>query len=766
MLLILTEKPSAAANFAKAFGGKSGTYNGQSYKIVNSYGHILEFKEPHEMVPDDEADLFRGWEPGLMPWDISKMSWQKKPKVSNFGGKKQSMRGHINLIKKESKDCSAVVIATDVDPSGEGQLLAWEVIDAIGWTGPVKRLYFADEGAPSLQKGFKTMKDIPNKMKDGDFVKADTRSKWDFISMQLTRIATHASRQEGYNVVVRSGRLKSVIVKLVADQLDEIKNYKKTPYYEVKFKDENGHVYARKVADDAVDGVRFPQKKEADSDLRKYKADTVVEDGKTRKTSAPGKLLDLGGLSSILASKGFKAKEVLSTYQKMYEKQIVSYPRTEDKYITKGQFDEMLPLVDSIANVVGVDVRKLTHRSPRKTHVRDGGAHGANRPGLKVPVSLDSLTQFGPSAKFIYETLAKNFLAMFGEDYVYDTITAHIEHYPSFKTSFSVPVSLGYKGIFDSESESKDKDEDEDTNNKPLGSMGHPFVFEGFNKKPPYPTMKWVMKRLEKFNVGTGATRTSTLAEITTGKTALLSESRGKLSMTQIGDISAVLLDGAMIADAKVTEDLFNNMNLVGHFKMDPKKVIDSATQLIQHDKQVFLRNAKKLNTKVGKPKGAAKGKMVKEKASGTLQTTGSTVSFNKEWSGHTFTDSEVTVLLAGETITIEAISSKTGKPFIVKGKLEEQQFKGVKGTIDFWGFKPQFEERKKASDMTAQTAPFKPEWSQHKFTKAEETALRNGETVNIDAISKAGKPYSVDVTFELTSYNGNQFWGIVPHFN
>ena len=78
MLLILTEKPSAAANFAKAFGGKSGTYNGQSYKIVNSYGHILEFKEPHEMVPDDEADLFRGWEPGLMPWDISKMSWQKK----------------------------------------------------------------------------------------------------------------------------------------------------------------------------------------------------------------------------------------------------------------------------------------------------------------------------------------------------------------------------------------------------------------------------------------------------------------------------------------------------------------------------------------------------------------------------------------------------------------------------------------------------------------------------------------------------------------
>lgn len=766
MLMILTEKPSAAKNFAKALGGKTGTYDGKQYKIVNSVGHLLTFKEPHEMVhPDDAAD-YQGWEPGLMPWDISKMSWEKKPIISTFGGKKESMQKLINQIKQEAKGCSAIVIATDVDPSGEGQLLAWEVINAIGWNGPVKRMYFTDEGAPSLQKGFKTMKDIPSQAKDGDFVKADARSRWDYISMQLTRIATHAARTSGYNAVVRQGRLKSVIVKMVADQLDAINNYKKTPYYEVKYKDENGHVYTRKVTDDDVDGIRFAAESDADKDKSKFGPSAVVDDGTKRKSKAPGKLLDLGALSSILATQGFKAKEVLATYQKMYDRQIVSYPRTEDKYITQGQFDEMLPLVDKIASVVNVDKSLLTHRKSRSTHVKDGGAHGANRPGLVVPKSLDSLSVFGPSAKAIYLTLAKNFLAMFGEDYIYDTITGHVQDHPTFKTSFSVPVDLGFKKIFDSENESKDKDDDEaDDNIKPLGKKATSFVFEGFNKKPPYPTMKWVMSRLEKYNVGTGATRTSTLAEVSNGKTALLGESRGKLTMTQIGEISAVLIDGAYISDVKVTEKLFNNMDEVGKFKLDPNAVIDSATKLVAHDKKVFLANAGKLQAKVGKAKGAVKANAPKEKATGVYNKTGDQISFNIEWSGHRFTDDEVSKLLNGDTIEIDAVSAKTKQPFKVKGNLEQQTFKGKNGLVPFWGFSPKFEPKKKATELTAQSAPFKPEWSGHKFTKAEETKLRNGEKINIKAKSKAGKPYTVDVTFELTEFNGNPFWGIVPHF-
>lgn len=75
----------------------------------------------------------------------------------------------------------------------------------------------------------------------------------------------------------------------------------------------------------------------------------------------------------------------------MYENQIVSYPRTEDMEVTPEQFGELLPLVDKIAGVVGVDTSLLSHRTARKTHVKEGGAHGANRPGINVPESLAEL---------------------------------------------------------------------------------------------------------------------------------------------------------------------------------------------------------------------------------------------------------------------------------------------------------------------------------------------------------------------------------------
>ena len=153
--LILAEKPSAAKNFAAAFGGMSGTYNGQKYTITALFGHMLEFVEPHEMV-DHEADkeIFKSWSSEHIPWDLSKMSWAKQPKASRNPrtGKTTTVASNIAAIKKEAKNCSAIVIATDKDPTGEGQMIGWEVIQAIGWTGDVKRLYFIDESEKELQK--------------------------------------------------------------------------------------------------------------------------------------------------------------------------------------------------------------------------------------------------------------------------------------------------------------------------------------------------------------------------------------------------------------------------------------------------------------------------------------------------------------------------------------------------------------------------------------------------------------------------------------
>lgn len=756
--LLLAEKPSAAKNFEKALGGMTGSFNGQSYKVQALYGHMLEFVEPHEMVSGEQAKKdFQSWEPGSMPWDISQLSWKKQAQRSkNKMGKVTSKASAIKDVKKAAEGASAIVIATDKDPSGEGQLIGWEIIQAIGWKGPVKRMYFIDESEKELQKGFKNIVDLPSADKDGEYVKADVRSRWDFISMQLTRIATHAARNKGYGVpVVRQGRLKSVITKLVADQLALVKAYKKKPYFEVKFKDDKGNTYSRSFDEDK-DNWRFDQKADAQADIKKYGASNVVQDSKTRKETAPGKLLDLGGLASILGTKGYKSKEVLATYQKMYEAKIVSYPRTEDKFISTEQFNEMLPLVDKIAKVVGADVSLLTHRTPRKTHVKDGGAHGANRPGTTVPASLDAISSYGPSAKAIYELLAKNFLAMFGENYVYDSIKGHIEKYPAFTTTVSVPVKMGFKAIFDADKETE-IEESEDMVSVGLGSTSKPVIAEGVNKKPPHPSHKWLEKQLSKYEVGTGATRVSTLSEITNGKTALLTDTKGKLNLTKIGEIAAVLLQGSQIGDPGVTEKLFKAMKDAGDFKVRPFDVLATATDLIKHDKEVFYRNAEKLKVLVGSAEGSMKPRVPKEKVEGVYQPTGEKVSFNKEWSGYTFTDTDTQRLLDGEMITIEVTGKSSGKKLKVEGSLTQGVYKGK----PFWGF-----QRKDGTSYTRETAPFPKEWAGHVFTESERKALVSGEKIKIEATSsKTGQKFEVNVTFELREYKGNKSWGIEPHF-
>ena len=711
---ILTEKPSASRNFAKALGGMKGTYNGENYVIVASRGHLYEFVDPVDQVKGDALqEKYRSWSLQYLPWDEKDFAWKKTLKKDG--------KTTLSAIKAGLAGCDEIVIATDDDPTGEGELLAWEILDACKFH-PAKwsRMYFTDEAPASIQKAFKSRVEIKSMATDMDYVKADLRSKTDYMSMQHTRIATKCG--DGHSVL-RQGRLKSVMVKFVGDAIEAVKNYKKIPYYENRFKDENGVSYSD------PDATRYKTRSDVPGGLT---SSAVIVDSKQMKSTTPPKLLDLAGMSAILSGKGVKAKAVLEVYQKMYEDQIVSYPRTEDKTITKEQFDELLPLVDKIAGVVGVDTKLLTHRTPRSTHVKNQGAHGANRPGINVPKSLEELKKYGNIAPAIYELLAKNFLAMFGEDYEYELQKGHLEKYPSYKGSVSVPKKLGYKAIFNNE------DPDENENAKGLGTKADPFIYEGFPPKPPMPTMKWLMKQLEKYDVGTGATRTSIYAEVTSEKAKfpLLKETKGKLTMTEYGDMSYALLPGTHIGDVKFTESLMQDMRDVAAGKKKPEDCLRAFQQIVIDDMKVMQENANKT-----KKEGTIKMSNDVERVQGTWN--GQQISFKREWSGHRFTDGEVADLLAGKTIVIDATSSKTGKPFQCEGRLEEQ----IYNDKTYVGFK-----------NLGFIAAFPDEWCEHKFTADERTALEAGQKVQITAKSKKGKDFTTFVTYE----NGR----IVPHFD
>ena len=121
MELILAEKPSAARNFAKALGGKTGNYAGTEYKITNLRGHVMGLLPPDKQVPTEKVEFYKSWDLENLPWNLNDFAWKK--------GILSGCKDIISGLKDELKEADCVVIATDVDPSGEGELLAWEALD-------------------------------------------------------------------------------------------------------------------------------------------------------------------------------------------------------------------------------------------------------------------------------------------------------------------------------------------------------------------------------------------------------------------------------------------------------------------------------------------------------------------------------------------------------------------------------------------------------------------------------------------------------------
>ena len=683
--LILAEKPSAARNFAKALGGRRGVFEGTEYCICSLVGHVMGLsRSAADQVAPELVERYESWDVDLLPWDASDIAFARVPD--------DSAQDVLDGLADTLKGAREVCIATDVDPSGEGELLAWEALDFCGWQGRTTRMYHADEEASSVRKAFSAREELPSMERDGDYVRAWVRDRWDWLSMQWTRAATGIARECGVDVLLREGRLKSVIVSLVAAQQAAYDGYRKVPFFEARFRSDTGVIFAV-AADDAVrvasrDALALPSPATS----------SVTVDSTTPKRKAPPRLPDLTDLAARLAPMGIAPKQVLETYQAMYEDQVVSYPRTEDRFVSPEQFREMLSLTDRIAAAVGVDTSCLTHIAARKTHVRAGGAHGANRPGSHVPRSLSELDRYGKGAREIYKALATAWLATLAEDKEFDHIEGHVDAHPAYVGSLDVTTSSGWTALL-KEEEDEGEGEEGAEGARELGTTCEAFAFEGKNRRPQRPTVKWLKGRLEKYDVGTASTRTSTIAEVSDGKAAQLFEHKGVLSLADLGLASSTLLNGCLIADPSVTEGLHQDMTRCGTFEIEDTEVLAGVAKMVSRDVSTMRSNAPRLKALVSQGKIAAAvplpcprcGMPMRPARSGTLY-------FCSSRKGHKGDDgswvvdeagcgfrlgtsiygqrrlsaNQVAQLLAGKSVKVSGLKSKTGATYGVVVRVDK----------------------------------------------------------------------------------------------
>lgn len=813
-LLIIAEKPSAARNFAKALGGSQGTFEGDEYVIVNLFGHILAHETPEKVAyPNYAATVGRFNHIQNLPWSYTYFDFDKKVVPAQVRDRAIPV---LTDIKQYLSQGYIPVIATDIDSMGEGDLLAQEVLTYVGYQGKIYREYHVDESPKCFQKAMREKKDVT--ARNEGLLAGTTRSVLDFLTQQLVRCATVTIQEQGYRLPrpVPVGRLQSHVMRLVGDQIKAIADYKPSSVWESRYN-----------LDDILmltnpDVEQFPIKADWKPGNLPMEA-TVKEVKVTPGRTAPPKALSLTDLSKNMSSKGLPAKRTMELAQAMYDDTVLSYPRTEDNFITPEQFQEMLPMVDNIIHLLGLSPDVFTHRTPRKTHVKEGGSHGALRPGMNLPQSLDGLdAKYGKGASAVYQMVAERFLMMFLED------TEWVRH--DYETTDTPMVFKGSLRIITKKGVT-DPDENTDDVATQLPDTSHKaklYAHEVKSVKPKKPTESWVLGQLKKNNVGTPSTQTSTVARMI-GKDLnfpLVSGAKttDALKLSPIGTVGYQVAKEISLGTAECTRMYEEKIRQVKKDEITQEQVYLDFTDIMRQDVDTirhlsfdlkglgFPAVMKKVEgvwngVNVSIPEscngytftqaeldtlfGGGSVTFTGKDFNGNAVTTsvklgyvnvkgkqyvgfhdanycyglwnGDEIKFKRSFMGYTFSDADCETLLNGGSITFVG-TTKDGRQMELTGKLERQK---TDGGIEYVGLKAEFPQREGyvRGTFKGKAVEIKGSWSDHKFSDEELAKLFNGETITITFTKKNGGQGNVDGKLTWQMYNGRKFLGFKANF-
>lgn len=743
MITIINEKKEQADRFAEALGGRTGTL-GPNYTLQGPYtideaaGHIIAFEDIKNMVPEDEQKDFTTWDFNLLPFNRNKITFKLRPNPKCGG------RGADYYLKQFQKDLAvsdAAVIATDNDPSGEGDLIGWEILEYLHFDGDVYRCLHQDETAGKIKDAFANLKLIRRKgqpYNDPPLDKAKAQTVFDYLTIQYTMGINDISRKAAVttsNDVSRTGRVKASMIELVGRQERLHDYFKPHSDFQPALYDQDGHRFTKfyKNKDDAV---FYSSEDEAAKHLPEVPQNAhSMELGTKQLAQKPPKMLNLSQVAARLASKGYSPKLVNELAEKLFLADILSYPRTEDTRITDSQLAELIPLVPKICEVVGVDPALIDIDHYRPYLIGTNLQHGANRPGIKVPDSMDELRRdYGDTACALYEELARSFLAGFGSDKLSEKHVYVDDETKSYVATATVVTDPGYTLILKEVKEDTGKEKE----NTKLFNVGQPLKPDVWEKKavrPRLATQSMLTSYLKKHNIGTGATQLGIFLDITDDskkERQLVKIQKGSLRLTKLGLVGYLLMYGTALANPKMTKQLENYLNAIAKKQMTREQLLRFFDQLFKHDKDIIVHNRKNL---ASLPK--VKQTTHKE-VKGIYQPTGEEKTIKDGFGTYQFTQQQIVALFNGDSISFPYGKAK------VTGKLAEREDYG-------FGFQAKFEypQPEKAtgySKVAKADVSFNKTFAGHTFTQTEIDTLLDGDLVNFKGKSKKGKTYTAKV--------------------
>ena len=308
-MLVIAEKPSVAQSIAAVLGAKEkkdGYMVGGGYLVSWCIGHLVG------LAPADAyGEQYKKWQLKALP--VLPHEWQ----YTVAADKEKQFRILKDLMHRG--DVSEVVNACDA--GREGELIFRFVYEMAKCNKPMRRLWISSMEDDAIRQGFASLKD--GKEYDALFASALCRAKADWIiGINATRLFSVL-----YNHTLNVGRVQTPTLKMLTDRETAITSFQKEKYYHVRL-DLDGAEAASE---------RLSNASEADAVKAACETSQAVCVSVTRekKTAAPPKLFDLTSLQRE-ANKiyGYTAKQTLDLAQALYEKRLLTYPRTDSRFLT------------------------------------------------------------------------------------------------------------------------------------------------------------------------------------------------------------------------------------------------------------------------------------------------------------------------------------------------------------------------------------------------------------------------------------------------
>ena len=324
MKLVLAEKPSVAMSLSKVIGADQrgdGYMEGNGYLVSWCVGHLVELSQPEAY---DEK--YAKWKYDDLP--ILPEHWQYQVSAST---KKQ-----FGILKKlmQRKDVESLICATDA--GREGELIFRLVYHQCGCKKPVERLWISSMEDSAIREGFQKLR--PGTEYDALYEAALCRERADWIvGINATRLFSCL-----YGQTLNVGRVMTPTLAMVVVRDAAIRAFKPEPFYsaELRFRDFQ------------AGSERMKAKAEAEklvAECCQAGSAIITKVEQKEKSEKPPALFDLTSLQREANRQlGFTAQQTLDYTQALYEKKLVTYPRTDSRYLT----DDMAPLVPELVSVI------------------------------------------------------------------------------------------------------------------------------------------------------------------------------------------------------------------------------------------------------------------------------------------------------------------------------------------------------------------------------------------------------------------------------